>query len=295
VIVLDEIDNIPADARNDFLYELPRAEMHETTPIDDAAIGLIGISNDLKFVDVLEPKVKSTLGEREIKFGPYNADELSDILEYYAEQAFKPDVLAEDVVLLAAAFSAQERGDVRQGKRILQKAGELAKMDDSSFVTETHTRAATETIETNEILDYFDSDLTSHQSLVYLAVTLAAIEPDQDASTKRVYKLYQSIAESMLQDTKSERKMYEFLDQLSMQGLVRSTEENRGRKGGRRYVYDVTDDPQDIIAAVRQSSYQNALPGNVDEILKHHVQDEASEFTAPNQSNEKQKQLWNFT
>ena len=295
VIVLDEIDNIPPDARNDFLYELPRAEMHEMTPIEDAAIGLIGISNDLKFVDVLEPKVKSTLGEREIKFGPYDADELSDILEYYAEQAFKPGVLSEDVVLLAAAFSAQERGDVRQGKRILQKAGELAKMDDSSLVTEAHTRAATETIETNEILDYFNSDLTSHQSLVYLAVTLAAIEPDQDASTKRVYKLYQSIAESMLQDAKSERKMYEFLDQLSMQGLVRSTEENRGRKGGRRYVYDVTDDPQDIISAVQQSSYEEALPGNVDEILKYHVQDEASEFTAPDQSNKKQKQLWNFT
>ncbi len=80
LIILDEIDNIPADARNDFLYELPRAEANENTPITDAKVGLIGISNDLKFVDVLEPKVKSTLGEREIKFGPYDATELRDIL-----------------------------------------------------------------------------------------------------------------------------------------------------------------------------------------------------------------------
>jgi len=93
LIILDEIDNIPPDARNDFLYELPRAEANENTPITDAKIGLIGISNDLKFVDVLEPKVKSTLGEREIKFGPYNANELNDILEYYADMAFKDGVL----------------------------------------------------------------------------------------------------------------------------------------------------------------------------------------------------------
>jgi len=54
----------------------PRAEASENAAIDEACIGLIGISNDLKFVDSLEPKVKSTLGEREIKFGPYDANEL---------------------------------------------------------------------------------------------------------------------------------------------------------------------------------------------------------------------------
>ena len=155
LVILDEIDNIPPEARNDFLYELPRAEANQNTPITDAKIGLVGISNDLKFVDVLEPKVKSTLGEREIKFGPYNANELNDILEYYADKAFKDGVLVDDVVPLAAAFSAQERGDVRQGKRILQKAGELARMSDEDMVTAEHTKKATETVETDEILDYF--------------------------------------------------------------------------------------------------------------------------------------------
>jgi len=295
LIVLDEIDNIPPDARNDFLYELPRAESHGSTPINDAKIGLIGISNDLKFVDVLEPKVKSTLGEREIKFGPYDANELGDILEYYGDMAFKDGVLEDDVIPLAAAFSAQERGDVRQGKRILQKAGELAKLDESEIVTGEHTRQATETIETNEILDYFEEDLTSHQALVYLATTLAVIEPDQDASTKKIYKLYKSVAESVLTDEKSERKIYEFLDQLSMQGLVRSDEQNRGRKGGRRYVYDITDDPRDIIAAVRESSYSEALPGNVESVLTYYLEDESSGFEAPVESDEKQQHLWEFT
>jgi cell division control protein 6 len=178
LIILDEIDNIPADARNDFLYELPRAEANPDTPVNQSKIGLIGISNDLKFVDVLEPKVKSTLGEREIKFGPYDANELRDILHYYADIAFKDGVLSGDVVPLAAAFAAQERGDVRQGLRILEKAGEFARMEGTDQVTEEQTRRATETIETDEILDYFQHDLTLHQAITYIATTLAvAFDP----------------------------------------------------------------------------------------------------------------------
>lgn len=295
LVILDEIDNIPPDARNDFLYELPRAESNENTAITDAKIGLIGISNDLKFVDVLEPKVKSTLGEREIKFGPYDANELGDILEYYAGMAFKDGVLDDDVIPLAAAFSAQERGDVRQGKRILQKAGELARMDGVETVTAEHTREATQTVETDEILDYFEQDLTSHQSLVYLATTLAVIEPNHDATTKHIYRLYGSVAESVVSQVKSERKIYEFLDQLSMQGLVRSAEQNLGRKGGRRYVYDITDEPRDIIEAVRKSSYSGAVPGNADEVLSYYYDEETSDFDAPGQSTRQQQELWQFT
>jgi len=267
LIILDEIDNIPSEARNDFLYELPRAEANPDTPVNRAKIGLIGISNDLKFVDVLEPKVKSTLGEREIKFGPYDANELYDILQYYADIAFKDGVLADDVVPLAAAFAAQERGDVRQGLRILEKAGEFARMEGTDKVTEEHTRRATETIETDEILDYFNQDLTLHQAITYIATTLAVIDPEHDARTKRIYNLYQSLTESKDVSVKSERKLYEFLDQLTMQGLVRSTEENLGRKGGRRYLYEVTDNPRDIISAVGKSDYADTLPGNVGEVL----------------------------
>jgi cell division control protein 6 len=80
-----------------------------------------------------------------------------------------------------------------------------------------------------------------------------------------------------------------------MQGLVRSDEQNRGRKGGRRYVYDITDDPRDIIAAVRESSYSEALPGNVESVLTYYLEDESSGFEAPVESDEKQQHLWEFT
>ena len=295
LIILDEIDNIPPDARNDFLYDLPRAEASENAAIDEACIGLIGISNDLKFVDSLEPKVKSTLGEREIKFGPYDADELRDILSYYAGIAFHDGVLTDEVIPLAAAFTAQERGDVRQGLKILEKAGEYARMDDAAVVTEAHTRRATDTIETDEILNSFSNDLTRQQALTYIATTLAIIEPEHDARTKRIYTLYSSIAEAAGSTPRSERKLYEYLDQLSMQGFVRSEDHNQGRRGGRRFVYQVTDDPADIINAVVKSDYADALPNNVWEILEHHKKDEATSFEAPDPDDKEQQQIWQFT
>jgi len=92
-------------------------------------------------------------------------------------------------------------------------------MDGSSTVTEEHTRRATETIETDEILDSFDNDLTRQQALAYVATTLAIIEPEHDARTKRIYTLYSSIAEAAGSAPRSERKLYEYLDQLSMQGI----------------------------------------------------------------------------
>jgi len=80
-----------------------------------------------------------------------------------------------------------------------------------------------------------------------------------------------------------------------MQGLVRSAEENLGREGGRRYVYDITDDPRDIIEAARKSSYSGAVPSNVDEMLAFYLEEEASEYEAPDMTDQEQKNLWKFT
>ncbi len=278
IIILDEIDNIPPDARNDFLYDLPRASASEDTPIEDVGVGLIGISNDLKFVDVLEPKVKSTLSEREINFSPYDANELRDILSYYADISFRDGVLDEDVVPLAAASAAQERGDVRQGLKILEKAGELARQEGVVAVGESHTREAIDSIETDEIRQYLDEELSLHQALSYLAVTLAVISPDVSAKTREVYRIYDGLCASRDTEEKSQRKLYEFLDQLSMYHLISSQERNLGRKGGRTFVYEVTDDPVDIVLGAAKSQYSELVTEQVVRALADHADRQPDSF-----------------
>ena len=81
----------------------------------------------------------------------------------------------------------------------------------------------------------------------------------------------------------------------SVQGLVRSAEQNLSREGGRRYVYDGTDEPRDIIEAVRKSSYSRAVPSNVDEIVSYYYEDETSDFDAPEESTRQRQELREFT
>ena len=56
VIVLDEIDKLKGD---EALYNLSRIN----SELENAKVSVIGISNDLKFTEFLDPRVKSSLGE----------------------------------------------------------------------------------------------------------------------------------------------------------------------------------------------------------------------------------------
>ncbi|HIG98343.1 TPA: AAA family ATPase, partial [Candidatus Woesearchaeota archaeon] len=61
VLVLDEIDQLAKRAGDGVLYNLTRINEE----LKRSQISLIGISNDLMFVDNLDPRVKSSLSEEE--------------------------------------------------------------------------------------------------------------------------------------------------------------------------------------------------------------------------------------
>jgi len=82
LFVFDEIDHLQDS--NTLLYELSRAQSNDH--INDAYIGIIGISNNYTFRKSLSSKVKDTLRETEISFSPYDANELATILETRAEK-----------------------------------------------------------------------------------------------------------------------------------------------------------------------------------------------------------------
>lgn len=85
IIVLDEIDNLGAD--DDILYSLPRAR-DKGYVTDDVYPSVIGISNDLKCRDNLDPAAKDSLYDDSIFFSPYDANDLTHILSRRAAKAF---------------------------------------------------------------------------------------------------------------------------------------------------------------------------------------------------------------
>ena len=81
ILVLDEIDQLVNKAGDGVLYNLTRIN----DDLSNSQISLIGISNDLLFVDNLDPRVKSSLSEEEVVFAPYNALQLQSILKERVE------------------------------------------------------------------------------------------------------------------------------------------------------------------------------------------------------------------
>ena len=110
VIVLDEIDQAVKKISDNFIYSLTRMNAE----LKNAQISLIGISNSLTFMDNLDPRVKSSLGEEELVFPPYNALQLRDILKERADKAFVENALEEGVIAKCAAYAAREHGDARR-------------------------------------------------------------------------------------------------------------------------------------------------------------------------------------
>ena len=68
IIVLDEIDRSFQKNGDDIFYFL--TTINEL--LEKSKVSIIGISNNPKFTDFLDPKIKSRLGEEKIIFPPYN-------------------------------------------------------------------------------------------------------------------------------------------------------------------------------------------------------------------------------
>ena len=226
VIMLDEIDKLVEKSGDDTLYNLSRMN----ADLEHSRVSIIGISNDLKFTDFLDPRVKSSLGEEEIVFPPYDANQLRDILEHRAEVAFVDGALTEDVIPLCAAFAAQEHGDARRALDLLRTAGELAERDDTDRVKEHHVRQAQEKIEIDRVVEVVRT-LPQQSKLVLFAIILLEKEGANNINTGEVYNVYKQLCGELDADVLTQRRVTDLISELDMLGIVNAVVVSKGRYG----------------------------------------------------------------
>jgi len=225
VMVLDEVDKLTRKG-DDILYNLTRIN----SDLDQAGVSLIGISNDLKFTDFLDPRVKSSLGEDEIIFPPYNAEQIKDILEQRATMAFKPGVLAEDVIPLCSALAAQEHGDARRALDLLRVSGELAERTGSNRVTEDQVRAARAKIERDRVREVVMT-LPTQSKLVLYSVLLLEEQGIKNVTTGAVYGMYKQLCPLVDLDFLTHRRIADLIAELDMLGIIHTVVVSKGRYG----------------------------------------------------------------
>jgi len=226
VIMLDEIDKLVEKSGDDTLYNLSRMN----SELENSRVSIMGISNDLKFTDFLDPRVKSSLGEEEIVFPPYDANQLRDILEHRAEEAFEPDALTDDVIPLCAAFAAQEHGDARRALDLLRTAGELAERDQTDGVEEAHVRKAQEKIELDRVVEVVRT-LPQQSKLVLFAIILLERQGVHSINTGEVYNIYKRLCEELDTDVLTQRRVTDLISELDMLGIVNAVVVSKGRYG----------------------------------------------------------------
>ena len=253
IIVLDEIDQLVKKASkkgspNKVLYELTRIN----SELDKARVCIIGISNDLKFKEYLDPRVLSSLSEEEMVFPPYKATELLDILKQRSEMGFYPNVITEGTIEITAALAAREHGDARRAIDLLRVAGELAERESDENVTESHVRRAQTLIERDTISDALKT-LPIQSKLVLYSIYLLERNDSLEIYTGDVYSTYSQLCDGTRVDKLTQRRVSDLINELDMLGIVNAQVISKGRYGRSKKIR--LSIPKSIITAILEEDY----------------------------------------
>jgi len=222
VFVLDEIDFIVKTYGDNLLYELTRCNEQ----LNPGFLSLIGISNDLRFKEFLDPRVISSLSEEEIVFPPYTAEEIKAILQQRAEDAFYEDAVAPSAINLCAALAGSEHGDARRAVDLLRVAAEVAEREGARQLEERHVRVAVQKIERDRMFDALNS--LPLQAKVLLLSILTCRSP---SSTGEVYSRYRELCRKAGIEILTQRRVSGLLSELDLLGLVVANTVSHGRYG----------------------------------------------------------------
>ncbi|NPA84574.1 MAG: ORC1-type DNA replication protein [Crenarchaeota archaeon] len=239
IIVLDEIDYHVKKHGDDLLYKLTRINEE----LSRSKVSLVGITNDVNFTSWLDPRVKSSLGEEELVFPPYTADQLKDILRERAKTAFVEGALEDGVIELCAALAARENGDARKALDLLRISGEIAQREGSSKVTVAHVRKAWEQIEKDRVVEVVRSLPLHSKLLLYSILTLT--KGERATYTGEVYKRYKELTAELGIETLTLRRVGDLISELDMLGIISTEVVSRGRRGMTRMI-TLESDPEAV-------------------------------------------------
>ena len=218
IVILDEIDILLEKDGDGILYTLTRTDN----------ISVLSISNYLDFKNLINPRVTSSLNDKEIVFPPYGANQLSDILYERAQLSFNEGVLDSDVIPLCSAMAAKEEGDARYALDLLKNAGELAFDEDSEKVTSDHVRRAKDRIEHNKVSEILSTLPLQQQRLLEAILTLT--KQGEEITSGKLYEAYSDVSKS---DAVTYRRIFDFINDLELLGIISTNTVSRGRGKGR--------------------------------------------------------------
>jgi len=259
IIILDEIDQIVKKISDEFLYNLTRVN----SELPKKIVTIVGISNDARFLDDADPRVKSSLGEEEIVFPPYDALQLQDILSKRSNEAFKDNVVEYAAISKCAAFAAREHGDARRALDLLRVAGEIAERVGDKKITIRHIDEANSKIERDKILDIVETIPKQFQAVLQAIISLedkrkkgqegqkSLFDGEEGRTfTGDIYTEYQKKCRDIKMEVLTQRRVGDIIAEFDMFGLITAVVMSKGRYGRTKEIKMAISD--DILEKVKE-------------------------------------------
>jgi cell division control protein 6 len=222
VLVMDEIDYLIRAFGDSILYEFTRSNER----LSPGFLSIVGISNDLKFKEGLDPRVLSSLSEEELVFPPYTVEELREILTERAKMAFRPSAASPAAINLCAAMAGSEHGDARRAIDLLRIAGEVAEREGLRQIDDSCVRKASDKMEIDRVDEAIRSLPVQNKAILYSVSRF-----DSGTNTGELYLAYSNVCKKMGIETLTQRRLSGILGDLDLLGLVEASVVSKGRRG----------------------------------------------------------------
>lgn len=235
IFIFDEMDQIVKKTDNNFLYTITRINQE----LINAQISLIGISNEVTFLENIDARIRSSLGEEEFIFPPYNALQLQDILKDRCKLAFKEGVITPGIIEKCSAYAARDHGDARRALDLLRVAGELSERDSKKVIKEEYIDYANQKIEKDKVLEIVKTCPKQHKLILYSIIKLTKEKENHKLNkffTGDVYGIYQELCNKTKTDVLTQRRISDILADLDMMGIINSKVISKGRYGRTRSI-----------------------------------------------------------
>jgi len=213
VFLIDEIDHLAKlidKTGKDILYSITRANLK----LKNGSLSLIGISNDVRFKEELDPRVISTLSEEELVFPAYVTNEIKEILEDRIPLAFEENSVSGGALNLCASIACREHGDARRAIKLLDVAARTAELNQDVSITDEHVRLAAQKIEIDKESQQLNA-FSLHEKLLVITIMKSP-----NISTGDIYSAYKSLCKITPQNTLTQRRTTQMLNGIELSGLI---------------------------------------------------------------------------
>ncbi|MGB9674779.1 MAG: Cdc6/Cdc18 family protein, partial [Nanopusillaceae archaeon] len=188
LIILDEADHIlNRENISELLYILLRNS--------DNNIKLIFVSNNITFVNSIDPRVRSSLSSMYfVNFPPYDYYQLKEILKDRAEKALVPSSISEEGINFIAARVAKTSGDARVAINILKLSAMIVSAKGKEKIEIEDIKEAFENIDL-DIIKSVVYQLNRNQKIILFSLISRQLKSDNDYVT--FSELYEEYVKNM--------------------------------------------------------------------------------------------------